>query len=66
MYRCANCMSAFEWAEIKALDAGPIYAIDVMGLVKQTTISVCPECKSEKIVVESIKVDYTKKGIIHH
>ena len=52
MYRCANCMSNFEWANIKALDAGPIYAIDVMGLVNQVTVSLCPICSSAQIVFE--------------
>ena len=55
MYRCANCMSNFDWADVKALDAGPIYAIDVMGLVKQVTVNLCPICKSSQVVSENKK-----------
>ena len=38
--------------DIKALDSGLIYGMDILGSVKQVTISTCPFCNSEKICKE--------------
>lgn len=47
MFYCYKCNKHFEFEDVKALDAGPIYAVDVLGLVKQVTIRVCPYCSRQ-------------------